>query len=198
MPRPGGQATMVLANAFAYRVESAVLEAQGALKYAYHIGLANSAGVVLDTPEEIAAPGLQDKKPPPPQGAEEQSLLAQIALQEKILEKTSNEEERTLVQATIRTLQELGWSRDGDVLTGHVRADAFCHHMVRSLVGCLIQVGEGKRPVGWPAEILAAGVREPGVPVAPAHGLTLEEVGYPEADELAAQSERARAKRELG
>ena len=99
---------------------------------------------------------------------------------------------------TIRTLQELGWSRDGDVLTGHVRADAFCHHMVRSLVGCLLQVGEGKRPVSWPAEILAAGVRDPGVPVAPAHGLTLEEVGYPPADELAAQAERARAKRELG
>ena len=98
---------------------------------------------------------------------------------------------------TIRTLQELGWSRDGDVLTGRVRADAFCHHMVRSLVGCLLQVGEGKRPVTWPAEILAAGVRDPGVPVAPAHGLTLEEVGYPGDDELLAQSERARAKREL-
>jgi tRNA pseudouridine38-40 synthase len=98
---------------------------------------------------------------------------------------------------TIRTLQEMSWSRDGDVLTAHVRADAFCHHMVRSLVGCLLQVGEGKRPVTWPAEVLAAGVRDPGVPVTPAHGLTLEEVGYPDDDELAAQSERARAKREL-
>jgi tRNA pseudouridine38-40 synthase len=98
---------------------------------------------------------------------------------------------------TIRTLQELGWSRAGDVLTGHVRADAFCHHMVRSLVGCLLLVGEGKRPVTWPAEILAAGVRDPAVPVAAAHGLTLEEVGYPPDDELAAQSERARAKRAL-
>src|SRR5207237_4463228 len=57
------------------------------------------------SPEEIAAPGLQDKKPLPPQGAEEQSLLAQIALQDKILEKTSNEEERTTVQETLRTLQ---------------------------------------------------------------------------------------------
>ena len=99
---------------------------------------------------------------------------------------------------TIRTLQELGWSRDGDVLTCHVRADAFCHHMVRSLVGCLLLVGEGKRPVTWPADVLAAGVRDPAVPVAPAHGLTLEEVGYPADEELAAQSERARAKRELG
>ena len=99
---------------------------------------------------------------------------------------------------TIRTLQELRWSRDGAVLTGHVRADAFCHHMVRSLVGCLLQVGEGKRPATWPADVLAAGVRDPGVPVAPAHGLTLEEVGYPEDDELVAQAERARARRELG
>jgi tRNA pseudouridine38-40 synthase len=69
--------------------------------------------------------------------------------------------------------------------------------MVRSLVGCLLQVGEGKRPVTWPAEVLTAGVRNPAVPVAPAHGLTLEEVGYPEGDELLAQAERARAKRDL-
>jgi tRNA pseudouridine38-40 synthase len=59
-------------------------------------------------------------------------------------------------------------------------------------------VGGGKPPATWPAEVLAAGVRDPGVPVAPAHGLTLEEVGYPEEDELVAQAERARGKRELG
>ena len=47
---------------------------------------------------------------------------------------------------TIRTLQELSWTRDGaGVLVGHVRADAFCHSMVRALVGCLVAVGEGRR-----------------------------------------------------
>ncbi len=48
---------------------------------------------------------------------------------------------------TIRTLLDLSWDRDGaGVIVGTVRADAFCHHMVRSLVGCLVAVGEGRRP----------------------------------------------------
>ena len=47
---------------------------------------------------------------------------------------------------TIRTLLELGWARDADGLAvATVRADAFCHSMVRSLVGCLLAVGEGRR-----------------------------------------------------
>jgi tRNA pseudouridine38-40 synthase len=96
---------------------------------------------------------------------------------------------------TVRTLFDLSWVRDEDVLTGNVRADAFCHHMVRSLVGSLLAVGEGRRPVGWPAEVLAAEARDSGVAVVPAHGLTLEEVGYAPDDELAARAEQARAKR---
>jgi len=98
---------------------------------------------------------------------------------------------------TIRTLLELTWDRHGDGLAvATVRADAFCHHMVRALVGCLVAVGEGRRPVGWPAEVLAAGVRDPAVTVVPAHGLTLEEVGYPDAAGLAARADLARARRE--
>ena len=100
---------------------------------------------------------------------------------------------------TIRTLLELLWSRDrSGILECRVVADAFCHHMVRSLVGCLLAVGEGRRPVAWPAEVLAAAVRDPAVAVVAAHGLTLEEVGYPPDDELAAQAERAQARRTLG
>jgi tRNA pseudouridine38-40 synthase len=98
---------------------------------------------------------------------------------------------------TVRTLLDLAWSRDGDLLTGTVRADAFCHHMVRSLVGALVAVGEGRRPVGWPAEVLAAGVRDPAVAVVPAHGLTLEEVGYPPDSELLTRSRQTRALREV-
>jgi tRNA pseudouridine38-40 synthase len=98
---------------------------------------------------------------------------------------------------TIRTLQELTWARGADGLAvATVQADAFCHHMVRSLVGCLLAVGEGRRPVGWPAEVLAAATRDPAVAVVPAHGLTLEEVGYPAAAGMAAQAERARTRRE--
>jgi tRNA pseudouridine38-40 synthase len=97
---------------------------------------------------------------------------------------------------TVRTLLELGWAREGDVVVGTVRADAFCHHMVRSIVGCLVAVGEGRRPVAWPGEILAAGVRDPAVTVVPAHGLTLEEVAYPPHDRLGERAEQARARRE--
>lgn len=98
---------------------------------------------------------------------------------------------------TVRSLLELDWRRDGDLLTGTVRADAFCHHMVRSLVGSLIAVGEGKRDTDWPARVLAQAQRSPSVAVVPAHGLTLEEVGYPADDELAAQAARSRRLREL-
>jgi tRNA pseudouridine38-40 synthase len=97
---------------------------------------------------------------------------------------------------TVRSLLELAWTRDGSLLTGTIRADAFCHHMVRSLVGCLLAVGEGRRPVEWPAEVLGAAVRDSSVTVVPAHGLTLEEVGYPPDAELAARADEARAKRE--
>jgi tRNA pseudouridine38-40 synthase len=97
---------------------------------------------------------------------------------------------------TVRTLLDLAWERDADLVTGTMLADAFCHHMVRSLVGCLVAVGEGRRPVAWPAEVLAAAVRDPAVTVVPPHGLTLEEVGYPQDDELAARADEARATRE--
>ena len=96
---------------------------------------------------------------------------------------------------TVRTLLDLSWEREGDRLHGTVRADAFCHHMVRSLVGCLVAVGEGRRSVDWPAEVLAAGVRDPAVTVVPPHGLTLEEVGYPPDDALEARAQQARARR---
>jgi tRNA pseudouridine38-40 synthase len=63
---------------------------------------------------------------------------------------------------TIRTLLDLAWERDADdVLVGTVRADAFCHHMVRSLVGCLVAVGEGRRPPGGAGEVLAAATPDP-------------------------------------
>jgi len=99
---------------------------------------------------------------------------------------------------TIRCLLDLHWDRDADgVLVAEVRADAFCHNMVRSLIGCMIAVGEGRRTPEWVAEVLRARQRDAAVPVVHAHGLTLEEVGYPEGDELAAQSVRARALRTM-
>lgn len=93
---------------------------------------------------------------------------------------------------TVRTLRQLTWERDGDVLEATIVADAFCHSMVRALVGALIAVGEGRRPSHWPADALAARTRQASSAVVAARGLTLEEVGYPPAEGLAARAEQAR------
>lgn len=97
---------------------------------------------------------------------------------------------------TVRTLLEFEWTRTpADLIEGRVVADAFCHTMVRSLVGCLLIVGEGRQPPEWAAEMLAGRSRDPSMTVVHPRGLTLEEVGYPDAEELAAQAVRTRARR---
>jgi tRNA pseudouridine38-40 synthase len=99
---------------------------------------------------------------------------------------------------TVRTLLTYSWTRLPDgTLAGTVEADAFCHSMVRALVGAVVPVGEGRRPVEWPAQVLSARRRDPSVAVMPALGLSLEEVVYPPDDELAARAEQARAVRVL-
>jgi tRNA pseudouridine38-40 synthase len=100
---------------------------------------------------------------------------------------------------TIRTLQDFGWRRDADgVLVAAVRADAFCHSMVRALVGACVAAGEGRF-----APERAAGIRDEArrgseFIVMPSRGLTLVEVGYPPDAELAARAEQTRAKRVAG
>ena len=88
---------------------------------------------------------------------------------------------------TIRDLQRLDWSRDGDLITAHVTADAFCWQMVRSLVGALLAVGEHRRSPQWCRELLTATKRSSDFAAAPAQGLTLARVDYPPDDELAAR-----------
>ena len=102
---------------------------------------------------------------------------------------------------TIRTLTWLEARRERDEAAGAelvaigARADAFCHSMVRSLVGALLAVGEGRQPVDWPASLLQRRVRADEVAVAPASGLTLVGVVYPPDGELAARNEVTRALR---
>jgi tRNA pseudouridine38-40 synthase len=87
---------------------------------------------------------------------------------------------------TVRELLSLSWTRpEATVAEATVIADAFCHSMVRALVGALLKVGDGARPPSWPAQVLTARVRDPGVPVVPPHGLCLEEVRYPPPGQLA-------------
>lgn len=99
---------------------------------------------------------------------------------------------------TIRTLLDLRWERDANGLAvATVRADAFCHNMVRALVGAMILVGDGHRSTAFPGEVLAGRVRHSAVNVVRPHGLTLEEVGYPADDQLAARNLAARNMRTL-
>jgi len=97
---------------------------------------------------------------------------------------------------TIRTLLDFSWLRVGDgVLEARVVADAFCRSMVRALVGAVIPVGEGRAPVEWPAQVLVARARHPGVVVMPAHGLSLEEVTYPSDVEVGGRAMAVRLRR---
>lgn len=98
---------------------------------------------------------------------------------------------------TIRTLRTLEFQRDEEgVIHANVEADAFCHSMVRSLVGAAIEVGSGRREVGWMMELLAARSRAQAAPIAPAHGLTLHRVEYPPAEEWAVRAQAARRRRD--
>jgi tRNA pseudouridine38-40 synthase len=95
---------------------------------------------------------------------------------------------------TVRAVSELYWERDPEgIVIATVTADAFCQAMVRSLVGALLAVGDGRRPVDWPGSLLARCERASEVVVAPPHGLTLVAVGYP--DDPAEYARRAAATR---
>ncbi len=97
---------------------------------------------------------------------------------------------------TIRTVLALhSERRDDDLLETTVRADAFCHSMVRSLMGALVAVGEHRFAPEWTASVLEAATRDARVQVMPAHGLTLEEVVYPPDDALAERAAEARQHR---
>jgi tRNA pseudouridine38-40 synthase len=97
---------------------------------------------------------------------------------------------------TIRTLLELRAVRSGDLVETTVRADAFCHSMVRALMGALVAVGEGRCDPRWAGEVLAGAGRDARVTVMPAHGLVLEEVVYPDGAGLAIRAREARRRRD--
>lgn len=99
---------------------------------------------------------------------------------------------------TIRTLQHFAWRRDENgVVVAEVRADAFCHSMVRALVGAAVGAGTRKLATDEVVELRDAATRTSAFKVLPAHGLTLVEVGYPGEEELAARAEQTRARRAL-
>jgi tRNA pseudouridine38-40 synthase len=94
---------------------------------------------------------------------------------------------------TVRAVTRLDWRRDADdVAVATVQADAFCQAMVRSLVGAMLTVGDGRRDPSWPASLLSLRERSSEVPVAPPHGLTLVAVGYPDEADYADRAELTR------
>ncbi|TLP95753.1 tRNA pseudouridine(38-40) synthase TruA [Nesterenkonia salmonea] len=98
---------------------------------------------------------------------------------------------------TIRQLTEFTISRGHDgVITAQITADAFCHHMVRALIGACIDVGEGRRQPGWLMDRLSDPVWDERVRLAPPQGLVLERVDYPDQDQLAVRAGQTRARRE--
>jgi tRNA pseudouridine38-40 synthase len=98
---------------------------------------------------------------------------------------------------TVRTLLDYEWKRDAEgVLIAQVRADAFCHSMVRALVGAAVAVGLTKLESDELTRILSAAVKANAFPVVAAKGLTLVEVAYPPDAELGARAALTRARRE--
>jgi tRNA pseudouridine38-40 synthase len=100
--------------------------------------------------------------------------------------------------STVRRVEQLAVVRAQELIEIEVQADAFCHSMVRSLVGALAAVGEGSRDDDWPHRLLGLGRRSDEVSVAPARGLTLVAVGYPADAGLAARAAETRVVRSLG
>lgn len=97
---------------------------------------------------------------------------------------------------TVREVLDVSVERGGDglVVLG-IEADAFCHHMVRSIVGAAVRVGAGRESTGWLGRRLEQRLRDARVLMAPAHALVLEEVRYPEDAALGERAERTRARR---
>jgi tRNA pseudouridine38-40 synthase len=101
---------------------------------------------------------------------------------------------------TIRNLKQIKIARNksqGGVVEIELKADAFCHNMVRALVGALIAVGVGKASVSDLKRRLDSATRAGSFKVVGPEGLSLIEVGYPKHSRLAAQAEKARNLRSL-
>ena len=99
--------------------------------------------------------------------------------------------------SSVRELQKFAWSREKDgTLVATIQADAFCHNMVRNLVGMCLEVGRGKLEPADAVKLRDARLRTSKFPVLPPQGLTLVEVGYPKTKDLAKRANATRAKRE--
>ena len=97
----------------------------------------------------------------------------------------------------VRELKRFEWRETEDgALAATIEADAFCHSMVRALVGAVVAVGGGRIGRANLIALRDARERTSRFTVMPAHGLSLEEIVYPPNEELAARAEQTRARRD--
>ena len=82
-------------------------------------------------------------------------------------------------RTAMRNVSELSVKRQGDLIVVEIEANAFLLHMVRNIVGTLLQIGRGDKPSGWAGELLALKDRTKAAPTAAAQGLSLIAVRYP-------------------
>ncbi|MFZ4078857.1 MAG: tRNA pseudouridine(38-40) synthase TruA [Microbacteriaceae bacterium] len=99
---------------------------------------------------------------------------------------------------TIRELQQFTWMRDDTgTLIARLQADAFCHSMVRALVGACVEVGSARLALSELGDVRDAAQRTSDFKIMPAHGLTLTEVIYPPDEQLGLRADLTRAKRDM-
>lgn len=84
------------------------------------------------------------------------------------------------VKTTVRTIKEVSVSRKDDLITIKIRGNGFLYNMVRIIAGSLMEIGGGMYPPEHMKEILEARDRQEAGPTAPARGLTLAEIRYPD------------------
>jgi tRNA pseudouridine38-40 synthase len=102
-----------------------------------------------------------------------------LAASDPDMAERENEQETATVRSTVRTIFSSEWSEEeGDLLVYRVRGNGFLHHMVRNLVGTMLEIGRSQFPAGSMPAILAARSRSAAGPTAPACGLFLHSVEY--------------------
>lgn len=96
----------------------------------------------------------------------------------------------------VRELLLFEWTVNAEgVCVARIEADAFCHSMVRALVGIVCEVGQGVLSLDGVRRLRDARERTNKIPVMPAHGLSLEEIAYPPLADLGDRAELTRARR---
>lgn len=84
----------------------------------------------------------------------------------------------------VREVQDIQWFEQGELLVFQITANAFLHHMVRNIMGSLLEIGRARQPEGWLQEVLDQRSRCLAGPTAEPWGLYLVGVGYPDEFEL--------------